>query len=218
MTWVIQSATEGPVIINDIGITLTKGQIRDLDLIGRENAERSGDVKYLLMKGLVREIRKDPPPVAASSQALEAVNEQLGQVTAITAQQKVLIENLEKQNSQLAGQLQEQKTNAEAVLSKTQKILEEVQAFAQRDPLNAKAIKEALENIMGEKGEIAARKAELEKQASEMSQKELETQNRILDMKEKRLEKNAKEMGKTVSKSAESVQESLDALDELGIN
>ena len=59
MAWIIQSNSEGPVIIADIGLTFSAKQIKNVDLIGRHNAEQSNDLKLMIQKGFLKEIKKD---------------------------------------------------------------------------------------------------------------------------------------------------------------
>jgi hypothetical protein len=212
MAWVIQSVSEGPVCITDIGITLTKGQIRDLDLIGRANAERSADTKFMLMKGFVKTIRKDDEPDrphdAGLIQKVHQVHQATEQLAQSNADQSEQIRKLEQQNDRLQQALKEQS-------DLTNRVLEEVKAFAEKDPLGIRTIKAAIENIKIERGAVEAEKAAA---PAELSERELQAHQRMLEIKGKKLEKNYKDLGKTVSKSAsEDVQSALDAMDKLGI-
>jgi DNA repair exonuclease SbcCD ATPase subunit len=228
VAWIIQSISEGPVVINDIGLTLTKGQVRDLDLIGRENAERSNEVKILIMKGFLREVRKDPhsTPVGGAAldpkivAALSHATEQMQQATSLAAAQGDVIQKLQEQNERLEQQLKHGHEQSAAIMEKATRILSEVQAFAERNPNEIKAIREAVENINRESAEISEKRAEIAKQASggAETESELAAHDRILAIKEKKLNKNLGTIGKTVSKSADSIQDAINAMDELGIS
>lgn len=228
MAWIIQSISEGPVVINDIGLTLTKGQVRDLDLIGRENAERSSEVKLLIMKGFLREVRKDPPQQAIAAAPLDPkvvdqlklAAEQMQQATSLAAVQGEVIQKLHEQNSKMEQQMQQVQAQSVAIMDKATRILAEVQSYAERNPNEIKAIREAVENIGKETKEIAERRAEIARQAEgvdKQTERELQAHDRILAIKEKKLDKNLGTIGKTVSKSADSIQEAMDAMDQLGI-
>jgi uncharacterized protein YoxC len=229
VAWIIQSISEGPVEISDIGVTLTKGQVRDLDIIGRENAERSHGVKLLIAKGFLREVRKDPaPPPAGAAPALDpkvveqlkAAADQINQATNLAAAQGDVIQKLQEQNSQMQQQMQQVHNQSAALMDRTAQILTEVQAYAERNPNEIKAIREAVENIGRETKEISEKRAEIARQAEgadQHTEQELQAQDRILAIKGKKLEKNYQDLGKTVSKSADDVDETLKAMDELGI-
>jgi len=233
MAWIVQSASEGPIVITDMGITLTKNQVRDLDIIGRQNAERSTDIQYLLQKGFIRTIRKDASPSMTPEvdpkimADLKLASEQITAAAAMSEEQAKAAKALQEQNLRLQAQLEEQKKQLDEgkkqsgeIAGKQDQILAEIKAFAQRDPLGIKAIKEALENIKAEKLVVVERRAEIAKEikaADEVTERELKTQDNILKLKESKLDRNFEDLGKTVSQKAESVQESINALDEMGI-
>ena len=207
MAWLIQSSSEGPVILADIGLTFTGGQIKNVDLIGRHNAEKSNDLKLMLQKGFLKELRKDSSDEVISPKLVENVNNviqkaneiiQEAQATAKANNEK--IESLEKKNEELH--------------SKMDVVLREVQSFAEKFPIEIKTIAEALRNASGELGEVKENRANLS--GSGESEVEIKTQERILALKEKKLEKNVKNLGSTVSGSATDYKESLDAMDQLG--
>jgi chromosome segregation ATPase len=212
---------EGPVELSDLGIVLTKScPRRDLDLIGRENAERSNDIKIALAKGWIKTIRKD-----ASAREMGSVNPQVVQqlqeatrkVSEATANQAEVLkqledrnrkmEDLEERNRKLEQSLQEQK-------GKQDEILAEVRAFAGQFPLGIQTIKDAMKNAQAERTVIAAEK---EKMSAADTDADLKAQARILEAKDKKLEKNIDHLGKTVSKSAEDMKDVMDAMDELNI-
>ena len=221
MAWEITSTLEGPVELSDLGIVLTKNcPRRDLDLIGRENAERSNDIKIAMAKGWIKTIRKDPSARDAGGVSLQVV-QQLQEATkrvneAAAAHAEVVkqlddrnsrLEELEDRNRKLEQSLQEQK-------GKQEEILAEVRAFADAFPLGIKTIKEAMKNAQAERTVIAA---EREKMSSADTDADLKAQARILEAKDKKLEKNVNHLGKTVSKSAEDMKDVMDAMDELNI-
>lgn len=222
---------EGPLNIADMGLAFMKGQIRDLDLVGRENAERSSDIKLALMKGWIRELEKgpsaspaglDPAVVDNLAQAAQKASDMAAQASETVAAQSNMISRLEETNSRLEAQLTKYEEDSRLkerqqaeLLEKTQRILEEVRAYNERDPLTLRTIKEALRNIQAEKKEVRARMDGLESDGT--SDGEMEAHQKILSLKEKTLDKNFEDLGKSVSKEANSVEDALDALDELGI-
>lgn len=222
---------EGPLNIADMGLAFMKGQIRDLDLVGRENAERSSDIKLALMKGWLRELEKgpsaspaglDPAVVDNLAQAAQKASDMAAQASETVAAQSNMISRLEETNSRLEAQLTKYEEDSRLkerqqaeLLEKTQRILEEVRAYNERDPLTLRTIKEALRNIQAEKKEVRARTDGLESDGT--SDGEIEAHQKILSLKEKTLDKNFEDLGKSVSKEANSVEDALDALDELGI-
>lgn len=215
MAWIVQSMTEGPLCITDVGITMTKGQLRDLDLIGRDNAERSNDIKVLLLKGFLRTVRKDASPSISSADP--KIIEQLKEAAEMANKANQQLETANANNAALQQQLAEQKKKTEEAVDISKKVLEELRAFAEHDPLGIRTIKKALENIQAEKGQVVKEIAESRKAPEPVSDRELKTHEQILRAKERKLEKNFKELGKTVSKSAEDIDDLVDAMDEEGI-
>jgi hypothetical protein len=211
---------EGPVILADLGLTFTKGQIRDLDLMGRENAEKSNDIRIALTKGWLAELNKDPSPAARPDVAegiRQAAERVAGDAERAMAAQRGVIEKLEDQNRKLAEQLERQAKNEgrqAEILDKTTRILAEVKSFAERDPVLLRSLKETMENIVSERTSI--REASEEAKSSGVSEKEIEAQERILKLRDQKLEKNFEQIGKTISKEADSVEDALSALDQLG--
>jgi len=201
MAWLIQSNSEGPVIIADIGLTFTARQIKNVDLIGRHNAEQSNELKLMIQKSFLKEIKKDASEDGVTSQVIQQFN-------ATVEAQSTKIEALEEQN-------QEMKKQNEDLHTKIDKVLSEVQAFALKFPMDARTIAAAMRNIEAERGHIAQRRAEFP--SSGESEAEIKTHDKILAMKEKKLEKNVKNLGSTISESANDYKDALDALDELDI-
>ena len=221
MAWEIVSTMAGPVELSDLGIILTKScPRRDLDLIGRENAERSNDVRLALAKGWIRTIRKDatsrevggvsPQVVQELQEATKRVNEAAQAHADVVKQlddRNARLEELEDRNKKLEQSLQEQK-------GKQEEILAEVRAFAGTFPLGIKTIKEAMKNAQVERAAIASEKEKLSEADSEA---DLKATVKIMAAKDKKLEKNLDKMGKTVSGSAEDVKDVLDAMDALDL-
>ncbi len=229
--WIIQSIHQGPVFLNDVGIMLTHGQTRDLDLIGRENAERSNDVKIGLKMKYIQTVTKDPyiPPnqidagvVAQMNQASQQTAAAALQMQDVAVAQSQLIARLEEQlkaqiqrNTELEAQMKKQGAQTEELLDTTNKVLQEVKDFAEKHPVEIRSLKETLENIQVEKVQVAR---ELERlPASGMSEAEIKAQERILKLKEQKLEKNAETIGKSIAQSATDIQSELDAMDAMGI-
>lgn len=215
MAWMIQSNAEGPVIIADIGLTFTARQIKNVDLIGRNNAEQSNDLKLMIQKGFLKEIRKDPSETTIDPKLVETLKETAAkaQEHAFAAAEQAVEQNkkmkaLEDQNIALKKQNDE-------LHSKVDTVLDEVRAFSEKFPMNIKIIAEAMRNAQAEQAQIAEARQKLP--TSGESEAEIKTQDRILALKEKRLEKNVKNLGSTLSQSATDVKESLDALEKLGI-
>lgn len=211
MAWVIQSQNEGPLHLADIGIMLLKGQMRDLDLIGRENAERSNDIKLALQKLWIKTIRKDPYTNGGSTmspQVVQGLQEATAKATEAAKAAISVAEDLKTRNVQLQGQLNEQKKQSD-------KILTELRAFADAHPLHLRTILEAIKNAQFERAQIATEKAATP--SDDMTEGEMKARDKILELKDKKLEKNIENLGKTISASSEDVTDVLDQLDELGI-
>lgn len=229
MVWRVQSVSEGPVVLNDIGFIFTKGAIRDLDLIGRENAEKSNDIKLALQKGWLKELEKSGRPSLPESPALDSglidkLNESINKANATVAQteqvsaaQQAMIAKLEENNSKLQAQLQaqqqkldNQETQMSVLVSKSDAILAEVKALFDKDPIGTRTMLEALKNIKSERADI--------KEAMETtgdSEQEIAASHKILEMRDKKLEKNADQIGKSLSKDSESLDDMVDDLDEI---
>jgi hypothetical protein len=211
MAWVIKNAAGGYIHIADLNIKFAPDQIRDLDLIGRENAEKSAELKTLIAQEVLKELRKDPCPAKIDPQIVQKLD-------AATAKIEQAAQNQQAASAAQAEQAQKI-TKLEAQLAEntaiTSKVLDEVRAYAEKFPVLAQTIKAAMENAAVEKSQVLAEKNELAE--SGLSPEEIETRERILALKEKKLEKNLGKLGKTVSESAGDYKESLDAMDELGI-
>ena len=225
MAWIIHCEMEGLLCLSDIGATLRKGQQWDLDVIGRENAERSSDVKVALNKGWIREVRKDDAPAVSgtidpelvskietatkeSSEAARVQTDAIKELKDQTAEQAKTISDLKDINSRLESKLQEQDDKQDEILSK-------LKAFAESFPLEVRHLKETLQNIKVERSHIAEERESMV--SSEQSDEELAARERILNIRDKKLEKNAKEIGNKLSKEIDDVDDALDALDNLGI-
>jgi len=217
MAWIVQSMSEGPLCITDVGITMTKGQLRDLDMIGRDNAERSNDIKVLILKSFLRTVRKDAAPSTIAAPDPK-IMEQLKAASEMASKANEALNAANANNIALQQQLVEQKQKAEEAVDLAKLVLEEVRAFAKTDPLGVRTIKEALENIKLEKVQIVQQISAAEAKVKEnVSDRELKAHEQILKAKEKKLDKNFKDLGQTVSKSSESVDALLDTLDKEGI-
>lgn len=220
MPWRVQSVSEGPLVLSDIGLTFRKGDIRDLDLIGRENAERSNDIKYALIKGWLVELEKGPGPDKPAATGVDPAV--VAQLSAAAQKADQTVTKLEQSNQKLQEQLkiqsekldQQEKHNAE-VMAKADMVLEEVKTFFHNNPLDIRVFKEALENIKVERSEIKDAREVLKDSGD--SEAEIAARDRILKLKDEKLEKNAGDIGKSISKSADDIDQALDAMDELGI-
>ena len=159
MAWRIQSMSEGPVILSDLGLTFTKGSIRDLDVDpGRVNAEQSMDIKLALQKGWVKQLEKSPykptqtpgssidPDVIDKLQetAQKAENAAL-QAEKVSLAQTSMMDKLEENNIKLQDKIQKQqeelvKQQAQnaTLVSKSEQILLEVKSFIKESgPMDA---------------------------------------------------------------------------------
>lgn len=201
MAWIIKNSTAGTIIISDLNVTFGPHQIRDMDLVGRENAERSVELKTMLLPGApLKQIKKD------DFSEDNKVSQQLTEMKVKVSEATMLAHQLQQKNDELQA-----KVDANTEL--TSKVLQEIQAFSEKFPLQFKVYAEALRNIHTEKAEIGEkREALVESGASEA---EIKLQERMLALKEKKLERNGQAIGKTMSESAEDVQETLDALDQI---
>jgi len=219
MSWIVQNMCEGPLCITDVGITMNgKGQLRDLDLIGRDNAERSNDIKVLLLKGFIRTVRKDAAPPSVSMAPDPKLMEQLKTTAEMATKANEALIAASQQNTALQQQLDDQRKQNSETMDLARKILEEVRGFAKAEPLDVRVIKEALDNIKAEKLHVARQIAEVEEaKPKDITDRELEAHEKILKVKEKKLEKNFQELGHTISKSAEDVDDVLGALEDEGI-
>lgn len=215
MAWIIQSVKEGPLTIDDLGIVMTHMQLRDMDLIGRENAERSKCLRIAIASKWVKEIRKDPHVPGLDPRVMQdMVKAQQDQARAQQDQTKEMAA-LSKKNDELHAKVEEATAKVEEATKATRSVLEEVKAFTERSPLDAKVIVEALRNIQIEQNKIMTDKQELI--SSGLSEAETKVQEKILSLKDKKLKKNSENITKTVSKSSEDMKDVLDAMDELGI-
>lgn len=220
MAWIIKSNTEGPVIINDLGIILTKGQMKDLDSLGRETAERSNDVKILMNRKppLIVEISKDP--VASHTAVPPQVMAELASSTAKLTEAVTTVQQQQNVITEQAATINQMKEDMKEQGSKTDQILAALKQFSQDYPVEIRTIKKAMENIQTERIHIAERREEL-KSSDEISEGEIRTQERILANKDKKLEKNLMDLGKSVTKNsvqdAKDVSDALDELDALDI-
>jgi hypothetical protein len=232
VTWLVQNTTGGPVCIRDLSdLVLAPKGIKDLDVLGREIAERSRDILYLIEKKFVKVLRKDPSPSANSTEAIlgaqqavtmanEAIDaaKNTSEAAKLTVEgNEKIIQELKEQNKLLLEALKLQQEGSKQQSNAMISIAEEVKRFVEKQPVVAKDIAEAMRNIKTEKEQISKELQEIEK--SEASENEMKTHEKILKMKGDKLDKNFKDLGKTVSKkvSESNVDNILDALDDIGI-
>jgi len=208
MAWLIQSDSPGPVLVQDMGLTFTYKQIKNVDLIGRHNAEQSRDLRYLLDKKFLVEIRKDASEETLDPKTVKQLKDTIQQAQEVVQTQSNKINSLEEQNNALKQQNNE-------LHSKMDIVLNEVKAFSERFPLEIRTISEAIRNAESERVSIAKERKALPKSGE--SDAEIKLHDKILALKEKKLEKNVKDLGKTVSESASDYKDTLDALDKLNL-
>jgi len=222
MAWIIQSTTDQTVIVSDINIIFGPKQIRNLDLIGRRNAESSHNLKQLLSDGTFKEIRKDPsedtidPKLVQQLQETVKANQQVVQAQTQTIQTlQTSNTEVKKQNEEVKIQNEEIKLQNEALKKQNETILEEIKKFAENRPTDVQTYAEAMRNILAEHGAIVAERQSVPQE--EHSAAEIKTHDRILKKKQDKLEKNLQNLGNTVSHPGADHKEVLDAMDELGI-
>jgi len=215
VAWIVQNTSNSIVCIDDLGIVLQRGQTRDLDLIGRDNVERSRNLKNAISGGLLTEIKKDvvsPAGSGVDQQMVDSMKKTTEQaVAAATAAQdavKVQAETIKNQNQVMAEQSE--------ALKNTTAALDKMRGLFERFPEEMRAIKDAMTNIKIERTVIA------EKQAAPltdgMSEAELKTQEKILKKRDAALEKNYQQLGETITKKVDAdLGDALDAMDQLGI-
>jgi hypothetical protein len=213
MAWVIKNASSGTIIITDINLTFGPQQIRDLDIIGRDNAERSTDLKVLLAQrnSPLKEIAKDARQGQLDPKIAQQVNDALLKITDVSQQ---ATQAQTEQNEKISA-LEQKVAETQQM---TRDVLEEIRAMSKKFPLHVNVVGEAMKNISVERKEIAEQRAALADLAeSGASESEIAVQDRILAARDKRLEKNCKNLGESISHEGVDLEKSLEALDELGI-
>ena len=216
MGWIIKNRHAGPVEVRDLSLWFQGLQIRDLDIIGRENVERSNDLKILMNQHFLEQIRKDahvsgaidPKTVEQLNAAVAKVSEVSNKAAADQAAHAKQMGDIQAENANLKKSMAEQATLTNTVLN-------EVREFAKKFPADIKTFSEAMRNIVAERQAISEKREELAEAG--VSEAEIKVADRILALKDKKLEKNLENLGKTVSGSAADVKGALDAMDELGI-
>ena len=216
MSWIIKNRHAGPVEVRDLSLWFQGLQIRDLDLIGRENVERSNDLKILMNQHFLEQIRKDahttgnidPKTIENLNAAVAKVEEVSNKAAADQAAHAKQMGDIQAENEGLKKSMAEQATLTNTVLN-------EVREFAKKFPADIKTFSEAMRNIVAERAVIAEKREELAEAG--VSEAEIKVADKILSLKDKKLEKNLENLGKTVSGSAADVKGALDAMDELGI-
>lgn len=214
MAWLIQHDKGGYYIVTDINISFGPNQIRDLDLIGRDVAEKSNDLKNAISTQKLKEIRKDAI-TKDSDPAIVQMNETLKEQHGLAQQQAQRMDVVEKQNEDLKQQNMDLKQQNIELKQKMDSVLDEVKSFADKFPIQIREIAEAMRNIQVERAHIAEKLEALPQSGA--SDIEIKTQERILALKEKKLEKNVRNLGNTISHPDSDIQENLDALDALDI-
>jgi hypothetical protein len=226
--WIVQSVFAGPLVINDLGLMFTYGQTRDLDMLGRDIAERSASLKQALDDGKLRTIKKTAAANTVSEETIaqltEASNQSMqaaGKMEQVASAHEEYIKALKEQiallteqNKALQEQAKAQSVQMTQVQETTNKVLEKVMAYAESHPLEIRQLKQTFENIQVERGRIAQQISELP--TSGMSEEEIKTQERMLKARDQKLQRNAENIGKTVSQNdASDVNAALDALKDL---
>jgi ElaB/YqjD/DUF883 family membrane-anchored ribosome-binding protein len=224
MPWIIQSASEGPVIVNDINATFKKGDVKDVDLCGgRENAERSNDLKMLIMKGFLKEIRKDPPNAAVVAHTvdvgkmMEPLTKHLGEVhQTIQNTADASNDNMKRIEATQAEMRRELDDHKKEVMDMHKKILDEIRTFSEKHPLQTQTIIQAMKSIVVERGVIAEKIEAI--RTSDETDIDIRAEERLLSIRDKKLEKNLKNLGKTMSESSvDDIEASLKALEDIDL-
>lgn len=226
MAWIVQSQTDGQLIVSDLNITFPKkGSMKDVDLFGgRENVSRSSDLHLLLQKGFLKEVKKDAITINIDhekiNESINVVQETVNQISQTTSSS---IQKLEEQQLALEQKIvqhnQAMSEHKTEVVSMMEKILAEVRSYAEKHPVEIQAIATAIKNIQVERGQIAQKLEKLEESDPVDSDAEIRLQERLLKMKDGKLKKNVTNLGKSISATAgEDIASSLAALDELGFS
>jgi len=215
MAWIVKNISDSIIDIRELCINFQGKAVKDLDIIGRDNAERSSELKQMFQKGFLITIAKDPAPKIDGQliQKLEAAAGKIEKATSQGEQHAAELEKLKQSNEELKTQVQQANIQ---MASKVDGILEQVKAYAEKFPIHAQVVAEALKNIKIEKGDIASQREQL--QSSGTSEGEIKTQDKILAAKEQKLQKNVENMGRTVFHDDKAdLDKQLKALEEAGI-
>jgi len=222
MAWLLQSTTDGTVIISDINVIFGPKQIRNLDLIGRRNADSSHHLKQLIADGTLHEIRKDPaedaidPKLVQQLQATVQASQQTVQAqTQVIQTLQASNEEAQKQNAEVKKQNEDLKIQNEEIKAQNKTILEEIKKFADQRPLDVRTYADAMRNILAEHGAVVSERTAPTVQ--EHTDAEMKTHDKILKKKQEKLEKNLQNIGDTVSHPGADHKDVLDAMDQLGI-
>jgi len=214
MAWIIQNTSNSIVCIDDLGIVLQRGQTRDVDLLGRDTAEKSKYLKNAISAGLLTEVKKDAPPQTAAAIDTKIVDDMkktteqaVAAATAAQAAVQAQATTIQKQNDIIQQQAD--------TLKNTASVLEKVKILAEQFPMEMKAFRESMANIKVERAQIAEEKKFITDGTSEA---EMKAHEKILKKRDAALEKNYEQLGQTITKKVDAdLNETLDALDELGI-
>jgi myosin heavy subunit len=221
VAWIVQNTSNSIVCIDDLGIVLQRGQTRDVDLLGRDNAERSRFLKNAISGGLLTEVKKEvitPVGSGIDSKVVDDMKKTTEQaVAAATAAHdavKTQVETINKQNETINKQTEIMQKQSES-LNDTTAALNKMRTLFEQFPMEMRAIKESMSNIRVERSEIAEKQAALTDGTSDA---ELKTQEKILKKRDAALEKNYKHLGETVTKKIDAdLGDALDAMDQLNI-
>jgi len=213
MAWIIKNVSGMIIDIRDLHVTFQQDQVRDVDILGRENSERSSDLAQMLQKGYLFQIAKDAAMRVDGQlvQKLERAAEKMESVSVQSSKNAAEIEGLKKSNSDL------QKSNEQlsAKIDGAARTFEEVKSFFEKFPVQAKAIAESMRNIQAEQKGVAEQRERL--QESGTSDAEIRVQDRILASKGAKLQKNLENLGNVVAHKEGDLDKQLEAMEKAGI-
>ena len=213
MAWIIKDVGGTIVDIRELHITFQPNQVRDMDLLGRENVERSSEFRMMIQKGYLFEIAKDPVP-KIDNQLLHKLESAADKIEAVATQQQKQSEdmqNLKASNEEVRKSNQELATK----VNEATRVFSEVKDFVDKFPVMAKTMAEAMRNIQTERREVAEQRVAI--QESGASEAEIRAQDRILAAKEQKLQKNVTNLGKAVSHEGADLKDQLKAMEDAGI-
>jgi chromosome segregation ATPase len=205
MVWIIQNQVKSIVEISDLGIILHPGQTRDLDIIGRESAEKSRCIRHALSAGLIIELKKD----SLSSPTIDSKS--IEDMRKTTEDSK----NATQEVKEVMLKHQETIKEQNEVVKKFSYAIAKIQEFAERFPEEMKAIHESMKNIKVEQAGVSKQIEELKD--SGMSQGEIETQEKILKKRSEKLQKNYNTLGTSITANSTDIDDTLQELENLGI-
>lgn len=208
MSWIVKAISN--VSIADLNLNISANGIYDLDVLGRSHAENSKDLKILFARSLLKEIKKDATSQEDNINVTE-IKQAVQEVKTTTTAQNTQIENQNKIIQQVSSETEKLKLEVSKVNYKLDEVISMIRSYAEKEPVNARTIAEALKNANIELGKV---NSELEEK-NNPSINEISTHDRILQNKQKTLKKNIENLSATITKPDVDTQKALEALDQL---